>query len=94
MHKKIIIIFLNRFSLGFSNKTMQGWTVFRVCRGRSSKGRRMSSMSSIGSPLTTVRTLPMLFSSLVTIGRRKRRERGVRSPFAAFFRDRRAMGVA
>ena len=57
------------------------------------KQTKRTRLQAIGSPLTTVRTLLVLSSSLVTVGRGKRRERG-RSPFAAFFRDRRVMEVA
>ena len=67
--------------------------VYRGCRGRSSGGRRTSSRSSIGSSLTTVGTLLVFSSSLVMVGRRKQREQR-RFTFAAFFRDRRVMGVA
>ena len=56
-------------------------------------GRRTSSRTSIGSPLTTVQTLLVLSSSLVTVGRQKRRECR-RSLFAAFFRDQWVMRVA
>ena len=79
---------LNKTKIKRINKMFKKYTlrvyVFGRCRGRSSGGRRTSSRSSIGSPLTTVPTLLVLSSSLVMVGRQKRRERR-RSLFAAFF---------
>ena len=51
---------------GMQYSTEDSW------HNHSCQGRRMSSRSSIGSPFITVQTLPVLSSSLVTVGRLQR----------------------